>query len=89
MDSGESSIHSFIVRLWLETPVGAAGEAQWRGRIVHVPSGASRYFDDLQEMLGFIRAYQMTTPPPGSPAAPAATALRAEPWWRRWWRGRG
>jgi hypothetical protein len=88
MASSESSIHSFVVRLWLEMPAGEAADAQWRGRIIHVASGAHRYFDDLQEMQDFIRQYQAAALPPNRPAAPTQAPLAAGRW-RRWWRKPG
>lgn len=61
MDSYES--HSFIVKIWLEElPEEAeeADEATWRGHITHVPSGRRRYFEQLQDVVGFIRTYLET-----------------------------
>lgn len=55
MDLAESTVHSFIVKLWLE----AEGETslRWHGYITHVPSGARRYFRKLSDITDFIRQY--------------------------------
>ena len=43
MDLTELHTHSFIVKIWLETPPDGAHPATWRGHITHVPSGAARW----------------------------------------------
>jgi hypothetical protein len=55
----ESSIHSFVIKLWLEETAEEAGRARqaWRGYITHVPSEARRYIQDLDEITDFIAPY--------------------------------
>ncbi len=48
---------SFIIKIWLEPPEQALGQARWRGRITHVSSGDSRYVDDMEEITWFIAKY--------------------------------
>ena len=54
MDLTESTVHSFIVKLWLE---GDTDPLTWHGHITHVPSGARRYFKTLSEITDFINHY--------------------------------
>jgi hypothetical protein len=56
MDLSESSIHSFVIRIWLEEMPDEAGQAKWRGRIVHVTSGRDRYFENFDEITPFVGA---------------------------------
>lgn len=56
MDLPESSIHSFVIRIWLEEKPDEAGQAKWRGRIVHVTSERERYFEDFDEITLFVGA---------------------------------
>lgn len=56
-DESEERTHSFIVKVWLEDPVASVGQAAWRGRITHVPSGKRRYFRDLGDIAAFITPY--------------------------------
>lgn len=48
---------SFIVKIWLEETANDAGQAAWRGRVTHVPSGQRRYIGDLDDIAGFIADY--------------------------------
>jgi hypothetical protein len=57
MDSSEPQVHSFIVKLWLESEAGGKGGAVWRGHITHVPGGDRRYFRDLGEIRRFVEPY--------------------------------
>lgn len=54
MDLPESTTHSFVIKIWLEETADEAGEAVWRGRVTHVPSGEHRYLTDLAEIAPFI-----------------------------------
>ncbi len=54
MDLAESTVHSFIVKVWLEDE---SGETSWHGYITHVPSGARRYFKKLSDVTDFIKQY--------------------------------
>ena len=54
-DSTGTATHSFVLKIWREeTPTDTAC---WRGRIIHVPSGRYRYFDDLPDVLAFVAPY--------------------------------
>lgn len=57
MDLSESHVHSFIVKLWLESVTEEAGRAVWHGQITHVPGGERRHFRDLDEIRDFIEPY--------------------------------
>lgn len=57
MDLSESQVHSFVVKLWLETVAEEAGRAVWQGHITHVPDGERRHFRDLDEVRDFIEPY--------------------------------
>jgi len=53
----ESSIHSFVIKIWLEnTPKGAA-LTPWRGRITHVATGEYRSIKSMDEIAAFICSY--------------------------------
>ena len=57
MDVAESTLHSFIVKLWLEDQDGKKGRRVWRGYVTHVPSGAQRYLTCLNDIEEFIKEY--------------------------------
>ena len=57
MEFPEPYAHSFIIKVWLEEAADEAGQAVWRGRITHVPSGEHRYFETLNEIASFIAPY--------------------------------
>jgi hypothetical protein len=57
MDIYEASVHSFIVKIWLEETIEEAGQAIWRGHITHVPSGERRYLHKLDDVTAFIAPY--------------------------------
>ncbi len=44
----------FLLRFWHQT---AGGEARWRGRIEHVPSGEAIAFMDIETMLRFLQRF--------------------------------
>lgn len=67
MDTLESKVHSFIVKLWQE--IDGTGKGKWHGHITHVPDPGRHYFQDLNEIVNFIRPYLATcaeTPRPPS-----------------------
>ncbi|MGD8397322.1 MAG: hypothetical protein PVG11_00550 [Anaerolineae bacterium] len=45
---------TFVLRFWREEP---ATRQQWRGRITHVPSGQSAYFEETESLLAFLRRF--------------------------------
>ena len=53
----------FVVRFWHEQAAGRAG--QWRGSVVHVTSGQSRYFANLADLTEFIMLQRDTAEGPG------------------------
>lgn len=57
MDSIETTDHRFILRVWLEEPPEGTRRAKWRGHITHVPSGARRYFQHLDDIASFVAPY--------------------------------
>ena len=76
MDLSESQVHSFIVKLWLESVAEDARRAVWQGHITHVPSGERRYFRDLGEIRSFIEPYLA--------AGGVEPDGRVRRWLRRW-----
>jgi hypothetical protein len=78
MDTTESKVHSFIVKLWLEDAGDEKGSAGWRGHITHVPSGKRRYLKTLDDILTFVNPY---VPEPGWMHGP-----RNHRWLRSWGR---
>lgn len=77
MDLSESQVHSFIVKLWLESVAEEAGRAVWHGHITHVPGGERMHFRDLDEIRGFIEPYV-------GEAGGGAGRGRMGRWLRRW-----
>jgi hypothetical protein len=57
MRSLDESIHSFIVRVWLEPREIEGAKPKWRGSIEHVNSGEQRYLKSLEEVTDFIASY--------------------------------
>jgi hypothetical protein len=57
MDLAESTVHSFIIKLWLEDEGGETSRRTWHGYITHVPSGSRRYFKKLNDITDFITQY--------------------------------
>ena len=54
---GNPSIHSFIVRMWLEESGKNARRNIWRGYVTHIPGDERRYFSDIDEITVFIASY--------------------------------
>ncbi|HEX5703532.1 MAG TPA: hypothetical protein VFX97_10075 [Pyrinomonadaceae bacterium] len=57
METPESKVHSFIVKLWLEVPNDRKRPPSWRGQVTHVPSGKRRYLQRLQDIVTFVGTY--------------------------------
>ena len=55
MDLAESTVHLFIVKLWLESE--GSKTIRVHGYITHVPSGARRHFKKLSDITDFIKQY--------------------------------
>ena len=74
LDLPESTRQSFILRVWVERTAEEAGQATWRGRIVHVPSGVQAFVDDLDQVGLFVAGYL------------GRMGVRLTPYWRfkRW-----
>jgi hypothetical protein len=51
------TIHSFIIRMWLEEIDEKTRRGNWRGRITHIPSGQQEYFIDIKSISTFIKSY--------------------------------
>ena len=64
MELHEATIHSFIIRLWLEETAEETGPVKWRGYITHIPSGKQLYLKSLDEISHFIQAYLSTLDTP-------------------------
>ena len=59
MKTPEATVHSFIVKFWLEETSDEKRPA-WHGSITHVPSGERHYLRALDDLLTFIRPYVET-----------------------------
>lgn len=57
MDAGEATVHSFIVKLWLEGDDSQGKGTAWHGHITHVPTGARRYLQSLSDVTEFIKQH--------------------------------
>jgi hypothetical protein len=57
MDTPEATLHSFIVKLWLEDTGQQEKPMGWHGYITHVPSGDRQYLRELADILTFIEPY--------------------------------
>jgi hypothetical protein len=78
----EPHSHSFVVRIWLEETVEEAGDARWRGQVMHVPGGERRYVEDLESLCRFIAPYLREE------AREQGLTARFTRWFRRWIRPR-
>ena len=76
MDFVGSTLHSFIIKLWLEDQ-GKDKQTVLHGHITHVPSGARRYLKSMSDITTFIREFVE----PGEIGA--ASESRARHWLRR------
>jgi hypothetical protein len=57
MSTEKETMHSFIVRVWIESTELEPADAQWRGMIEHVLSRERQYLLDLDDLEAFIRPY--------------------------------
>ncbi len=57
MDLGESQLHSFVIKFWLEDALENTKRTAWRAKITHVPGGEDRYIKSFDEMADFITAH--------------------------------
>jgi hypothetical protein len=53
----EETTHSFVIRIWLDSPAESSRHPVWRGHITHVPSGKRAYFADPDQIVAFIFPY--------------------------------
>lgn len=56
-EPGEPSIHSFIVRIWLETPEQENMPPTWYGQITPIEGKEQHYFKTLNEMCRIVGLY--------------------------------
>lgn len=55
--NGESSLLSFVVRIWKEDSDSADLQISWRGHITPVPGGERHYFRSIGEIPDLIAAH--------------------------------
>jgi hypothetical protein len=55
--NGESSLLSFVVRIWKEDSATEEQQASWRGHITPVPDGDRHYFKSIFEIPDLIVAH--------------------------------
>jgi hypothetical protein len=53
--------HSFIVRIWRDPDAEGMDGTDWRGYVIHVPSGKQHSLKKLGDILTFIAPY-LTVP---------------------------
>jgi len=50
--------HTFLIRIWREPgPFSTEAQGNWRAHIQHVPSGESRYVDDITSLITFFEQW--------------------------------
>ncbi len=54
MDSSESRVTSFIVKLWLERSDEPERQVAWHGKVTHVQGGEQHYVANLGDIAEFI-----------------------------------
>ncbi len=57
MDESESTVQSFVLRVWVEERAGSTGQGVWRGHITHVPGDNRRYLKSLDEIGDYLAPY--------------------------------
>jgi hypothetical protein len=57
MGSSEEGRHTFIVRIWREPREIEGMTPEWRGVVERVGNGDHRYFQRLDELVGFMQGY--------------------------------
>jgi hypothetical protein len=55
--NGESSLLSFVVRIWKEDSASEEQQASWRGHITPVTNGVRHYFTDVSQIPALILAH--------------------------------
>jgi len=53
----ESSLLSFVVRIWKEDSASEEQQPSWRGHITPVPGGERHYFKSIREIPDLIIAH--------------------------------
>ena len=54
MGKPESTIFSFVVKIWVERIAGRPRNVRWHGTITHIPSGDRQYFRRLRDIPALI-----------------------------------
>jgi hypothetical protein len=78
MDPLDTGTHSFILRIWLESPEDEGERARWRGHITHVATGRRQYVEHTNQIVDFIEPYLV------SMGVKTATGQRISERVRRW-----
>ncbi len=55
-EADEQTIHSFIVRVWVEEMDESSQHPLYRGQVVCLPKGERYYFKQLDEILTIIQS---------------------------------
>lgn len=61
VDPSKPDTHSFVLRVWVEDRCEETAQVRWRGSITHVPSGRTRYFEDLNDMCTFVASHMQSS----------------------------
>lgn len=57
MDAHEVSIHSFVIKIWLEDQRDTTGQPIWHGYITHIPSQERQYLRSIGDVVDAIHAH--------------------------------
>ena len=55
--NGESSLLSFVIRIWKEDSASDEEQPSWRGHITPVPNGVRHYFTNISQIPELILAH--------------------------------
>jgi hypothetical protein len=57
MEFPDKTSHAFVIHVWLEEPARADSPALWRGSVTNVLDKRKIYFQDLNDLLAFLKPY--------------------------------
>ena len=80
MHPDEPVMHSFVVRIWLESSADDEWQNRWRGQITHLPGNESQSFNDLNRIMDFMLPYLKDS------MTPVTASVRFRKWLGRQWR---
>ncbi len=57
MDQFDDTVHSFLLRIWLEEIKQETQDTKYRGHIINVATGERRYFEHFWDATDFISKF--------------------------------